>query len=625
MAEEQPKTAPSPPSPAPDHRVPGHHHGLPELLPFKFFHELKRRNVGRVAILYTMISYVALEAFELFFHLLEIPAWAGRAAVLVVVLGFPAALIFAWVYEITPEGLKPTEEVPPQRSIRVQTGRKLDRAIIAVLVIALTYFVVDKFWLSKHATTEQTSAPPASAPAVASPAGTATTDKSIAVLPFVDLSEKKDQQYFADGIAVAVLDLLARVPGLRVVAHNSSFQLKNKADDLKAVGAELGATYVVQGSVGRSGDQIRVAAQLIDTRDGSQRWSSTYNRKSGDIFEVQDAIAANLARTMQLTLGSDFGSRSSTSNAAAYDVYLRGLQALDKWSKAGAEEAAGDLQQALSLDPNFALAALGRAKAYRMLGVNVWLPAAVAFEQARKAADLALRLDAQLSEAHAVLGEIALTYDWNLALADREISQATKLGGGIETLQAAARLAAVNNRWAQATELFQTALAADPLNANLYVLLAWGVELRSGQFAEAEADFRRALEISPGYGSARWTLGQALLFQNRLDEALDAMQHESPDNGQLEGTSIVYYAMGKKKQSDEWLKRAITHDSVLYPSAIAKVFAYRGEREQAMKWLEKAFAVKDGDLYFLKHEPLMKNLEGDPRYVAFLAKLNMPE
>ena len=453
----------------------------------------------------------------------------------------------------------------------------------------------------------------------------AVLERSIAVLPFVDVSPKQDQQYFTTGMAGAVLELLARIPGLRVIGRTSSFQMKDKAADPRAIGAELGAAYIVQGTVLRSGDQIRVSAQLIDTSDGSQRWASTYNRKASDVFAVQDEIAANLARTLQLTLHSDSSARGATANANAYDVYLRGLRSLDQWSKADTEEAIGDFQQALSLDPKFARAALGLAKAYRMSGVQVWMPASVAFTQARQEAEHALRLDPRLSEAHAVLGEIALTYDWDAATSDREIKEATKLGGGLETLQAAARLAAAKNQWHEAIELFQRALAVDPLDANLHVLLGWGVDMRSRRYPEAEKAFRRALAISSDYGSARWTLGQALIYQNRLDEALDVMQHESPDNGQFEGMAVVYHAMGKNALSDAWMKRAIEHDAELYPSAIAKACAYRGELDQAMKWLEKAYAVKDGDLYFIRHEPLMKNLEGDSRYQAFLRKMNLSE
>jgi tetratricopeptide (TPR) repeat protein len=186
-------------------------------------------------------------------------------------------------------------------------------------------------------------------------------------------------------------------------------------------------------------------------------------------------------------------------------------------------------------------------------------------------------------------------------------------------------LAAARGEWDRATELFQTGLAADPLNANLHLLFAWGVGLRSGRFAEAESLMRRALEISPRIGSGHWFLGLSLLFQARPDDALTVMKQETLDDGQLEGSTIVYHAMGKKAESDAALKRSIEHNAAEWPSAIARVYAFRGESDQAMQWLERAYSVKDEDLYFIRGDPLLKNLEGDPRYKAFLRKLNLPE
>jgi tetratricopeptide (TPR) repeat protein len=340
---------------------------------------------------------------------------------------------------------------------------------------------------------------------------------------------------------------------------------------------------------------------------------------------VEDAIAVNLARALQLTVSSDFRSRASASSAEAYDVYLRGLHALDQLSKQGTEQAAGDFQHALELEPTFAPAALGLAKAYRLIGEEGWSPTRLVFERARQAADLALRLDPKLGAVHAELAEIHMIFDWDWAGADQEIEQAMSLGDRVGAISAAAQLAAVRGEWNQATQLFEAGLAADPLNAYLYLTLAWGLDLRSGRFAEAESSMRRALEISPNYGSGRWFLGLALLFQNRLDEALAVMQQETPDDGQLEGTAIVYHAMGKNAQSDAALKRAVEHDADLWPSAIARTYAFRGERDQAMKWLERAYSNKDEDLYFIKGDPLMKNLDGDPRYKAFLLKMNMPD
>jgi TolB-like protein len=496
-------------------------------------------------------------------------------------------------------------------------------AIAAVIIIGVGYFALDRFILSKRRMSAERTAPAAQTAAAAQ---RAIPEKSIAVLPFADLSERKDQEYFADGMAAEVLDLLARIPGLKVIGRTSSFQFKDKSQDLRTIGSTLGAAYVVEGNVRKSGDHIRVTARLIDARDGTQRWSSTYDRKSSDVLEVQDAIAINLARALQLTVSSDFGSRASANSAEAYDVYLRGLHACDQDSQESIEQATGDFQRALDLDPTFARAALGLANAYRLQAENAWvLPTRVVFERARQAADLAIRLDPTLGGPHAVRAAILVMYDWDWVGAEREIKQALSLGDRVDATLAAARLAAVQGEWEQATHLLETGLAADPLNNDLNFMLAWGVDLRSGRFAAAETVMRRALEISPNAGSGHWFLGLALLFQNRLDEALTVMQQETLYDGQLEGTAAVYHAMGKKVESDAALKRAIEQNAEEWPSAIARVYAFRGERDQAMKWLERAYSVKDEDLYFIKGDPLMRNLESDPRYKAFLRKMNLPE
>jgi len=514
---------------------------------------------------------------------------------------------------------KPAANPSEQSPVAKQASRGPSRWVLAfgvLVTLGLAYIVVDKFWLAKHIATEPPTAPTTNA----------VSAKSIAVLPFTDMSEKKDQEYFADGMAAEVLDLLAKIPGLKIIGRTSSFQFKATPDDLRTIGVKLGAAYIVEGSVRKTGDHIRVAAQLIDAHNGAQRWSSTYDRKSSDVFEVQDAIGLSLARALQLTVRSDFGSRAAAHSADAYDVYLRGLRALDEYSQESADQAAGDFQQALSLDPTFAPAALGLAKVYRLKGEDAWLlPTRAAFERARQAADLALKLDPKLGAAHAVLADIHVIYDWDWNGADLEIKQALNLGAQGEAIQAAVRLAAVRGQWNQATELFETGLAADPLNPDLLLLAGWGVDLRSGRFAEAESSFRRALEISPAAGSVNWFLGLYLVFQYRFDEALAVMQRETLYDGQLEGTAIVYHALGKKAQSDLALKQAIEQNAEEWPSAIARVYAYRGDRDQAMNWLERAYSAKDEDLYFIKGDPLMRNLEGDPRYKAFLRKMNFPE
>src|SRR6266404_5580935 len=238
----------------------GYEHGH-HPIEFRFLDELKLRNVGRIAILYLVVCWLILEPVHVIFHMLEVPVWANRLVIILMALGFPAVTIFAWVYEITPEGLKPTAEIPHGQSIRRQTGRGFDRAIIVVLALALTYFVVDIFWISKHALSvegEKALNAPATAPLPA-----VISDKSIAVLPFADMSEKKDQEYFGDGMAEEILDLLATVPALKVIGRTSSFQFKGRNEDLRTIGVKLNAAHVLEGSVRNSGDQVRITAQLI--------------------------------------------------------------------------------------------------------------------------------------------------------------------------------------------------------------------------------------------------------------------------------------------------------------------------------------------------------------------------
>ena len=228
------------------------------------------------------------------FHMLEVPVWANRLVIILMALGFPAVTIFAWVYEITPEGLKPTAEIPHGQSIRRQTGQRLNRAIIAVLALALGYFVIDKFWLSKRSATESVTAPVAAESSAAVPTVPPISDKSIAVLPFTDMSEKKDQEYFADGMAEEILDILAKIPAIKVIGRTSSFQFKGKNENLRAIGKQLGAGYVLEGSVRKSGNKVRITAQLIEAQSGTHRWSDTYERDVGDVLKLQDDIAVKL-------------------------------------------------------------------------------------------------------------------------------------------------------------------------------------------------------------------------------------------------------------------------------------------------------------------------------------------
>ncbi|MDB6084689.1 MAG: Tetratricopeptide 2 repeat protein [Gammaproteobacteria bacterium] len=451
------------------------------------------------------------------------------------------------------------------------------------------------------------------------------TDRSIAVLPFVDMSEKQDQGYFADGMAEEVVNLLTRVPGIRVIGRTACSQFKGKSEDLRRIGSVLGAAYAVEGSVRRSGNRLRVTAQLIGTQDGSHLWSGSYDRDFDEVFKIQDQIAAGLVRALQVAVGVDLPSRPILKNAVGYDLYLRGRHALDRLDKVGFESAAGYFEQALALDPTALRAAESLALVHIYIAEWGYVPPREGFERARTLCERVLELDPMSGMAHAQLGFISAIYDWNWAAAVGAVERALALDPrdpGILVTAGIIHLAL--DRLDEAAGFFNAASALDPLGAVSHGELGT-IYYRSGRLAEAEAEFRRALEISPTFQWAHWSLGTVLLTAGRLDAALSQMQQSTPDCGGDAGLALVYHAMKRAAESDAALARATKADAGRWAYGIAEVHAYRGEIDQAFTWLDRAYRQKDVVLYRIKGNPLLKNLEPDARYKTFLRKMKLPE
>lgn len=455
----------------------------------------------------------------------------------------------------------------------------------------------------------------------------ASAGNSIAVLPFVDMSEKHDQDYFADGMAEEILNLLARLPELKVIGRTSSFQFKGKADDLRNIGAILGTAYVVEGSVRRSADHMRVTAELIDAREGTHRWSATYDRQIGDVLAVQSEIAASLVRALQLEVNNplSFGSPTSPRSNEAYDLYLRGLHAKEQFDQSGEDEAVADFRRALELDPSFVEAAESLAVALANIAFSGHVAPAEGWEQARAAADMALRLNPKSALGHALLGIVHVRYDWNWPAATYEFDEAMKLSPNLPiVLNYAAKNRMAQGDWSAAARLVSAAATREPLDPGF----AYGrcvLYLRMGRIAEAEHESRRMLEISPTFEQGHYHLGTALLLEGRPDAALLEMRKETQPAWQMAGLALAYQALQRPKDGDaalEQLESGYSNDSAM---EIAEVYAYRSQRDLAFSWLDKAFAQKDVHLWSIKGDPLLKNLEADARYGALLRKLNLPE
>ena len=534
---------------------------------------------------------------------------------------WPEAVTTTWPPASTLFSATPTGGEPVRTS---RWSKPVLAAIVALVVLmALAYFIVGKFWLSKSTTLRT---------AAISPTGTTKltaavrSDKSIAVLPFTDLSEKKDQEYFADGLADEVLSLLSTLPDLNVISRTSSFQFKGKNIDLRTVGTQLGAAYVVEGSVRRSGDRVRVTAQLISTQDGAHRWSDTYERNFGDVLRLQQELATSLGRALEVEVGGLAEQGSATlMHPDAYTAYLHGLHSLDRYDETGLDEAIGYFEQALAVDPNLLRARenLGRARYYQYsLGV---VTPPIAAERLRRAADEVLRVNPRSAMGHALRAEVLITYDWDWAAAQQEGNLAVALArNSAFALYAGGDIASVFERWDEAEGLLRQALVVDPLDPDIRNLLSWTL-YRQGHFKAAVLEGRRVVQVRPSYFTGHLDLGLYLLAEGEPQLALAEMQQELSDTARPVGVAIALSALGRTAEADAALRVAERDSAQEFAYFIAGAHAFRGETDAAFQWLDRAYVQKDLLLEYIKGEPLLKSLVPDPRYKAFLRKMKLPE
>jgi len=455
----------------------------------------------------------------------------------------------------------------------------------------------------------------------------AISDKSIAVLPFADMSEKKDQEYFADGMAEEIIDLLAKAPNLHIPARTSSFYFKGKQTKIADIARELGVANVLEGSIRRSGNQLRVTAQLIRADSGFHLWSETYDRDLSDVFKVQDEIANAVVQALQISLmgGPLTRQKGGTQNLEAYLLYLRSDKEISEFSAAAIKEARKHTEQAIKLDPDFILA-------WSLLGwINTNLaqlrevPVQDGYERARQLGQHALQLNPDLAEPHLLLGYIHRTYDWDWVGAQSEARQGLALDPkDWFALELNGQIAASIGNWIDAERYFRQVLVNDPLNSQTHWDLG-NTLYRAGRFPAAEAEYRKLIELAPDYAWARGYLAKTLLAQGNPNAALATAEKEGDEANRLDILPIVLYAAGRVAEADVALKALISKfaDSDAY--YVAMNYAYRDDHEHALEWLERAYRQKDSGFVEIAGEPLFKNLANDPRYKAFLKKMNLPE
>jgi TolB-like protein/DNA-binding winged helix-turn-helix (wHTH) protein/tetratricopeptide (TPR) repeat protein len=453
-------------------------------------------------------------------------------------------------------------------------------------------------------------------------------EKSIAVLPFVDLSEKKDQEYFADGMAEEIIDRLVRIPDLRVPARTSSFYFKGTSTKVADIAAELGVANVLEGSVRSSGNRVRVVAQLVRADNGYQVWSQSYDRELRDIFAVQDEIATAVATSLQISLagGPLTRERGGTQNLEAYQLYLRAQSSVTIDSSEATIKSAQNMQnQAVELDPNFGLAWTLLASMSVALVDNSNLSAAKGYEDAERLALHAIELSPWVAEPHAILAYLYRTRDWNWAAAGTELRQALKADPSDPvSLMLDGLLAMSLGQFDQADRQLRAAVDHDPLFNYANFNLANELYLR-GQYVQAEMIFRRLLVISPRFKWTRSYLAKTLLAQGKAADALETLESMNADSVKLDYLSVILLANGRKVDADAALQSLIAQYAATDASSIAITYAYRNEKGLALQWLERAFAQRDAGLIEIAREPLLKNIAAEPRFHAILRAMNLPD
>ena len=567
-----------------------------------FFAELRRRNVYRAAVAYGVVAWFLTQLTTQVFPFFGIPNAAIRFVVIALVLGFPIAMCLSWLYEFTPEGIVRSDEVPPGESITRQTGRKLDFIIIGVLSLAIALLIFDRFRQPK------------------SREDAAISENSIAVLPFLDLSQAKDQGYFSDGISEELLNLLAKIPQLKVAARTSSFSFKGKGVEMQEIARQLRVAHVLEGSVRRSGDQVRITVQLIRAAEGYHLWSETFDRKMDDIFQIQDEIASEVVKELKVKL-LGAAPKTRTTDPQAYALYL---QARDLGRQHTAETYAKSdalYGQILEIDPRYAPAWNGlSANFINKTGMGL-VSSQEGYARAREAAEKALSIDPDFGPAHASLGYIAMDVDNDLARAARHYQRALALDPSeIGVLSNAATFLLSLGRLDEGLALQEAVVHRDPVNAHAHANLGTS-QRRAGRYDAAIASFRTLLSLSPSRGGAHAQLGTALLLKGDAPAALTEIEQEKSEFWRMVGLPMAYCGLGRKADSDAALDALIAKYEKEASCNIAYVYAFCGDADKAFKWLDNAVAYRDAGLSDIVTENLFDKIHSDPRWLPFLRKL----
>ena len=575
-----------------------------------FFAELKRRNVYKVAVAYAIVSWLVIQVATQVFPFLEIPNWIVRLVIVLIAIGFPIALVIAWAFEMTPEGVKRTEAADAAGE-RSRGGVWI--AVVAIAAaLSVGLFFVGRY-TAKNATPRH------------SEAATAVPEKSIAVLPLINESGDPKDEYFSDGLSEELIAALAQISGLKVIGRSSSFRFKDRTEEPKTIGEKLGVSTLLEGTVRKQGDRVRIVAELINATDGIEVWTRTFDRELKDIFAVQQEIASAVAESLRVTLlgSKEKSTQMATNSVEAHNAYLQGHFYSVRRNAEDYRKAIDYFDQAIQFDPDYALAYAERSEVWTVIG-DLTGQRSTAFPKARSDAEKAVAIAPSLAEAHAALGWVRAFAEWKFAEGLSELQRAKELSPANPTANdLLARVIVYTGRMEEAERQARQAVDLDPLSAGTQFTLG-RVLFYAGKLDEADAAGRKMAELQPSASSShRW---QVLVAVQRGDgeTALREAQLEPDDRIRSFELALAQYIRGDRKAADAALADLIANsrDSLAYQ--IAQVYAVRCEKDKAFEWLQIAFDNHDGGMPSLLVDPVLRGLRDDARYKNLVVKVGLP-
>ena len=580
-----------------------------------FFAELKRRNVYKVAVAYAVVGWLLVQVTTQVFPIFEIPNWALRLIVLAIIIGFPIALVMAWAFELTPEGIKRTEDVDLAQ-MRTKAHAWIYIVVVGA-VVSISLFFIGRYTVGNKTT------PRLSETAI----GSSIPQKSIAVLPLLNESGDPRDEYFSDGLSEELIAALGQIRDLKVIGRSSSFRFKDRKEEPKTIGEKLGVSTLLEGTVRKQGDKVRIVAELINAADGTELWSRIFDRELKDIFAVQAEIAKAVAASLELTLlgiKDAVATNASTKSVEAHNAYLQGHFYFARRNVEDYRKAITFFDQATRLDPDYALAYAERSEAWTFIGDLNTEQKKDAWAAAKRDAEKAVAVGPNLAEAHAALGWVRFFVEWKFAEGLAELRRAKELAPANPTANdLLARVLVYLGQIQEGEKLARQAIELDPLaylaRGNLARIL-----LAEGKLDEADAAARKSAELQPAAaGSHRW---QVVVAVQRGDgeTALREAQLEPDEGYRRFELALAQCVRADREAADAALADLIANFRNQLAYQIAEIYAVRGETDKAFEWLQISLDNHDTGLLSFLIDPLIRSLRGDPRYKSMLEKIGLP-